>query len=81
MVVGLYGLLYAYAVVRLERAFPIIAVGLAGKIFGPLGWLLAINSGQWPLRTFPLILFNDLIWWLPFGWFLLSEARTDKPCR
>jgi hypothetical protein len=78
MVIGLYGVLYGYAVVRLERAFPIIAVGLAGKILGPIGWLLAINSGEWPLRTFPLIVCNDLVWWLPFALFLWEQTRTGE---
>jgi len=61
MVVGLHGVLYAYAAYRIERAAPIISVGLAGKILGPIGWLMVINSGEWPLRTFTLIVFNDLI--------------------
>jgi hypothetical protein len=78
MVIGLYGILYAYAAYRIDRAAPIISVGLAGKILGPIGWLMVINSGEWPLRTFTLIVFNDLIWWLPFGLFLLDETRSGK---
>jgi len=78
MVIGLYGVLYAYAAYRIDRAAPIISVGLAGKILGPIGWLMVINSGEWPLRTFTLIVFNDLIWWLPFGLFLLDETRSGK---
>ena len=69
---------YAYAAYRIDRAAPIISVGLAGKILGPIGWLMVINSGEWPLRTFTLIVFNDLIWWLPFGLFLLDETRSGK---
>jgi hypothetical protein len=73
-----YGVLYAYAAYRIDRAVPIISVGLAGKILGPIGWLMVVNSGEWPLRTFTLIVFNDLIWWLPFGLFLLDETRSGK---
>ncbi len=76
MVVGLYGVLYAYAAYRIDCAAPIISVGLAGKILGPTGWLMVVNSGEWPVRSFTLIVFNDLIWWLPFGLFLLDETRT-----
>jgi hypothetical protein len=76
MVVGLYGILYGYSAWRLDRARPIILVGLAGKILGPIGWLMVVNSGEWPLRTFPLIVFNDLVWWLPFALFLLDERRV-----
>lgn len=74
MVVGLYGLGYAYAAWRLDRAAPFIAVGLLGKLLGPVGWLLAVSSGEWPVRTVTLVLFNDVIWWLPFGLFLLEGA-------
>lgn len=85
MVVGLYGLGYAYAAWRLERAAPFIAIGLLGKLLGPVGWLLAVGSGEWPVRTVTLILFNDVIWWLPFGLFLLEEgaypSRPSRPLR
>jgi len=78
MVIGLYGVLYAYAAFRIDRAAPIISVGLAGKILGPIGWLIVINSREWPFRTFTLIVFNDLIWWLPFGLFLLDETHSGR---
>jgi hypothetical protein len=75
MVVGLYGLLYGYAALRLDRAFPIILIGLLGKILGPIGWVMTVHSGEWPLQTFPLVLFNDLIWWVPFGLFLFKNRQ------
>jgi hypothetical protein len=75
MVVGLYGVLYASAAWRLDQARLIIAVGLAGKILGPIGLCLTIRSGEWPLRTFGLVVFNDLVWWLPFTLFLLEGTR------
>ena len=78
MVVGLYGVGYAYAARRLDRAFPFIAIGLAGKILGPIGWVLAVRNGEWSGRTFPLIVFNDLIWWLPFGFFLLEGTAASS---
>lgn len=81
MVVGLYGALYAHAALRLDRARPIIFIGLAGKILGPVGWLIAIHSGEWPLRTFPLIVFNDLVWWLPFALFLLDDTQIGARLR
>jgi hypothetical protein len=81
MVVGLYGLLYAYAAVRLDRAKLIIAVGLAGKILGPIGMFIAVRSGEWPLRAVTLIVFNDFIWWLPFALFLLDRTRIGEGVR
>jgi len=81
MVVGVYGLGYAYAAWRLERAFPFIALGLLGKTLGPIGWVATVRAGEWPIRTFTLILFNDLVWWLPFGLFLLEGTRAGARLR
>ena len=81
MVVGLYGVLYASAACRLDRAKLIIAVGLAGKILGPIGLCLTIHSGEWPLRTISLIVFNDLVWWLPFTLFLIEGTRPAEIIR
>ena len=78
MVVGLYGVGYAYAAWRLDRAFPFIAIGLAGKVLGPIGWVMSVRSGELPFRTFPLIVFDDLMWWLPFAMFLLEGTRVTK---
>lgn len=81
MVVGVYGLGYAYAARRLDRAFPFIALGLLGKVLGPIGWVATVHAGEWPIRTFTLILFNDLVWWLPFGLFLLEGTRAGARLR
>ncbi|HVT61701.1 MAG TPA: hypothetical protein VHR45_25300 [Thermoanaerobaculia bacterium] len=81
MVIGLYGLGYAYAAWRLDRATPFIAIGLLGKIFGPVGWILAVNHGELPVRTLTMIVFNDVIWWLPFCLFLLEGTRVAAAVR
>ena len=73
MVVGLYGLLYAEVARCPERGFVIAAVGLAGKVMGPMGWLLLLLRGEWPAKTIVLILSNDLIWWIPFGLYLIDS--------
>ncbi|HEU4521323.1 MAG TPA: hypothetical protein VFT12_04920 [Thermoanaerobaculia bacterium] len=78
MVVGLYGVAYAYAAWRLDRAFPLIAIGLAGKILGPVGWILTVRNGELPFRTFALIVFDDLIWWLPFALFLVEGTAVKR---
>ena len=75
MVVGTYGLAYGYAALRPDRAAPFIAIGLIGKMLGPIGWVLTVRSGEWPVRTFTLVLFNDLVWWLPFALFLVDGTR------
>jgi hypothetical protein len=81
MVIGLYGLGYAYAARHLNRASPFIAIGLLGKLLGPAGWILAVTSGEWPVRTITIIVFNDVIWWVPFGLFLLEGARVAARLR
>jgi hypothetical protein len=48
----------------------LIAIGLAGKILGPIGFVLAVHSGELPLRMIALIALNDLVWWIPFATYL-----------
>ena len=67
MVVGVYGLLYFTVALRPETGFPIAAVGLLGKMLGPVGLAGLISSGAWPSSTVVLCLTNDFIWWVPFG--------------
>ena len=74
MVVGVYGLLYWHAAWKLETARPIIAVGLLGKVLGPIGMLCSV-SDQCPPRLAMLNVYNDAIWWLPFTLFLLRGSR------
>ena len=70
MVVGLYGLVY-FEVARVpERGWLLAAVGLTGKVLGPIGLLQLIWSGAWPRSTIVLSLTNDLVWWVPFALYL-----------
>lgn len=70
MVVGLYGLVYLEVARVPERGWPLAAVGLLGKVLGPLGLARLLLTGQWPSATSILCLPNDLIWWLPFALYL-----------
>ncbi len=81
LVLGLYGAAYVYAAWRLDRARPFIAIGLAGKILGPLGWIVAVHADKLPLRTFALIAFDDIVWWLPFALFLLEGMELGRRIR
>jgi hypothetical protein len=69
---GLLALGYAYAALRLDKAFPLIAIGLAVKVIAPLGWGLAVAGGQLTARTLTLVIFDDVVWWIPFALFLLE---------
>src|SRR5437868_1506505 len=63
MVVGVYGVAYACAAPNPVRHWPIVLAGLLGKVFGPIGFLLAAMRGALPWAAGWTILTNDLIWW------------------
>ena len=81
MVIALYGLLYFEVARRPESGWVIVAVGLAGKIFGPIGMWWQIHTGVWPMSTFVLCLTNDLIWWAPFALYLHDSWRYSRSRR
>ncbi len=76
MVVGLYGLVYFEIARRPEDGFVLAAVGLVGKVIGPIGLGYLILSGQWPLATVVICLTNDVIWWVPFSRYLKDAWPT-----
>jgi hypothetical protein len=85
MVVGVYGILYLEVARVPERGWLIAAVGLAGKVLGPIGLAALLWNGTWPPATIVLCLTNDLIWWLPFGLYLydawpLYRQRARDGC-
>jgi hypothetical protein len=75
MVVGIYGLLYWEVARRPERGQAIAAVGLLGKVLGPIGLAWLILSGAWPTSTLILCLTNDFVWWPFFGLYLKDAWR------
>jgi hypothetical protein len=76
MVVGVYGILYWEVARRPENGWLIAAVGLLGKILGPIGLVRLIMTGQWPPSTLILCVTNDFIWWIPFGLYLFDARHT-----
>ncbi len=66
MIVGVYGVGYAIAAWNPLRHWPIVLVGLLGKILGPMGFAAAVLRGDLPVSMGWVILGNDLIWWGPF---------------
>ncbi len=76
MVVGVYGLGYAIAAFNPLVHWPIVLVGLLGKIFGPVGFLYGVHAGHFPWIAWVTIITNDLIWWIPFG-LILHRAYQD----
>jgi hypothetical protein len=77
MVVGLYGIVYLEIARVPERGWLYAAVGLAGKILGPIGLAVLILTHTWPAATIVLSLTNDVVWWIPFGLYLY-DARPYR---
>ena len=77
MVVGVYGLLYWQVVREPERGFEIAAVGLLGKVLGPIGLVQLISAGTWPMKSVILCVTNDFIWWIPFVLYL-RDCRNAR---
>lgn len=75
MIVAVYGLGYIIAATDPFRHWPIILVGLLGKVFGPIGFLDAILRDRFTLEFGINIIFNDLIWWYPFGKILYDKYQ------
>ena len=73
MVVGLYGFVYLEIARVPERGWLLAAVGLLGKVLGPIGLANLIWTGQWPPATLVLCLTNDFIWWIPFSLYLYDS--------
>jgi hypothetical protein len=88
MIVGLYGLIYlqvAFTDEQQRKSALVIAgcieydftrfligIGLAGKILGPIGFVLSLHNGELPLRMIPLVALDDLVWWVPFAMYLID---------
>ncbi len=76
MIVGVYGVGYLAASRDPARHWPIVLVGLLGKVFGPIGFVMAASRGELPWSFGFTIATNDLIWWVPFGAMLWHAARS-----
>ncbi|GIW73829.1 MAG: hypothetical protein KatS3mg103_0351 [Phycisphaerales bacterium] len=84
MIVGVYGVGYLAAARDPWRHWPIVLVGLLGKVFGPIGFAQALIAGDLPPAFGVTILTNDLLWWAPFAMILWGAARArheplDRP--
>lgn len=78
MIVGVYGIGYLCAARDYVRHWPIVLVGLLGKIFGPIGFAISLYKGTLPIKFGAVIIFNDLIWWIPFTIMLFQAYRSQN---
>lgn len=86
LAVGLSGLGYAIAAYNPMRHWPVVALGFLAKLLGPVVAAVAISKGRLPASAGLGILFNDLIWLLPFAAILyraydeaIGEMRIVSP--
>ncbi|MEI8383116.1 MAG: hypothetical protein WCJ09_23560 [Planctomycetota bacterium] len=77
MIVGVYGIGYALAARDPVTQWPLVLVGLIGKLLGPIGFVYAASIGEFPWVSGLTIVANDLVWWLPFISILLHAARVS----
>jgi small multidrug resistance pump len=78
MIVGVYGVGYWIAASDPLTHFPIVLVGFLGKIFGPIGFAGGLISNRFPPSFGINIIFNDLIWWIPFFLILKRKYERDR---
>lgn len=57
------------------RYAPFIWIAIAGKTFGPIGFVYAAGIGELPWIFGLNLITNDLIWWPVFWMFALRYAR------
>lgn len=77
MIVGVYGIGYWIAASDPFRHWPIILVGLLGKVLGPIGFAYSWLAGRLPASAGLVNIFNDLIWWIPFTVILWRALRYE----
>ncbi len=79
MLVGVYGVAYVLASRNLHELWPIVLVGLIGKLLGPMGTLLALASGHLPAQFLWVNVTNDFIWIPGFVWALVYVRGSENP--
>ncbi len=78
MIVAVYGFGYIVAAADPHSHWPIVLVGLMGKVFGPIGFLGAIVKDRFTLEFGINIIFNDLIWWYAFAVILIDKYKDHR---
>lgn len=78
MVIGVYGIGYWWASYNPVVHWPIVAVGMLGKFFGPLGFFMNYFSAKVSGAFFYTLITNDFIWWPSFILILWRVHKTTK---
>jgi small multidrug resistance pump len=78
MIVGVYGVGYWLAASDPLRHWPVVFVGLLGKIFGPIGFVFNAIQGDMPWLAGVVNITNDLIWLWPFACIVWAGWQADR---
>ena len=66
---------YCWASLRPRAHSHIVAIGLFGKVLGPVGFITALAIGELPASFGWLLLTNDVVWWPALGGYVRHSAR------
>jgi hypothetical protein len=78
MMVGVFAYGYYLLAREPERYAGLIWIALAGKTFGPIGFVYSAAIGTLPWTFGWICVFNDVIWWPVFWLFALKHARGSR---
>ena len=73
-----FGLGHALATRHPFRLWPLVLVGLLGKVLVPLGFAWAAVRGSLPWELGLPVLALGPVWWAPFGMILRGAARAHR---
>ncbi|MEO6445139.1 MAG: SelL-related redox protein [Gemmatimonadaceae bacterium] len=75
LLVAIHGGGYLIAAGNPVRHWPIVFLGLLGKVLAPAGVAWGAMQGELPWRAAGFTLANDVVWWVPFAMLLWYAAR------
>lgn len=75
MIVGVFGVGFLIAATNPYRHWPIVLVGFLGKLFGVIGFAVALSSSELQAKFGWAILTNDVVWLVPFLIILWGAIR------
>ena len=78
MYIATYGVGHALAARDPYRFWPLVVVGLLGKVLVPLGFVWAASRGQLPWELGLPVLALGALWWVPFGLIVRGAARAHR---
>ena len=77
-ILGVYGLGHAFAARQPFHLWPLVLVGLLGKVVVPAGFAWAASRGGLPWQLGLPVLALGPIWWVPFGLILRGALRAHR---